>query len=250
LISQCVVNEAEAVQAVERLCGSGMTALIQEWAGGPREAVGVFRAGGKVLAEFAHLTLRTTPMLGGFCVVRESIPVPPELGQAARALVDAIDLDGYSHVEFRRDTRGRALLMEINPRLSASIELAVRSGVNFPLMLWRWASGGRVEVQKGYKAGVRMRWLAGDVRWLMEAVGAPRRPDSVPALRAVAMFGRDFARRSVYDYLDYGDLGPSIAELGHSVLGVGRILTKRASRASSVASAKDSTKMENCDGQD
>ena len=99
--------------------------------------------------------------------------------------------------------------MEVNARLSGSIELASRSGVDFPLMLWQWASGAPVQESLGYRTGVRLRWLTGDGRWLLETLRGPGRPDSVPAGRAVATFAADFARRSAYDFFDLRDPYPS-----------------------------------------
>lgn len=61
--------------------------------------------------------------------------------EAGERLVTELDLDGYSEVEFRRDREGNAVLMEINPRLSASVEVAVRAGVPFSRLLYAWAAG-------------------------------------------------------------------------------------------------------------
>src|SRR2546430_14580761 len=88
--------------------------------------------------------MRTDPPLGGLSVLRQSIAVPPDIGPQAEALVREIDLEGYSEVEFRRDAAGVSYLMEINPRLSASVEVAVRAGVDFPNLLYQWASGGPI----------------------------------------------------------------------------------------------------------
>ena len=139
---------------------------MQQLATGTREAVSVFYAHGKVWASFAQLAHRTTPVMGGISVVRESISMPAELESAALALVRAMDLEGYSEVEFRRDARGRPLLMEINARLSGSLEVAVRSGVPFPALLWQWASGEPLSPVSGYRTGIKMRYLKGDIKWL------------------------------------------------------------------------------------
>ena len=109
---------------------------------------------------------RTTPALGGVSVLRESIPMPADLESAALALVHALDLEGYSEIEFRRDATGRPFLMEINARLSGSLEVAVRSGVPFPELLWRWAADEPLFPVSGYRTGVKMRYLKGDVKWL------------------------------------------------------------------------------------
>ncbi|HTW10506.1 MAG TPA: ATP-grasp domain-containing protein, partial [Acidimicrobiales bacterium] len=193
---------------------------------GEREGIGLFRANGQILGEFAHISIRTTPMLGGACTMRESITMPPELRKAAISLVEAIDLEGYSQVEFRRDANGRPLLMEVNSRLSGSIELASRAGVDFALMTWQWASGGPVQASRGYRSGVRLRWLAGDGRWLLETLRAPERPDATPALRAIAGFTWDFARSRAYDFVDAGDLMPAVAEGARVLAKLGQKLSR------------------------
>ena len=189
VISQAVLEESEALTYVKRLHDVGSSAVLQQWATGRREAVSVFYVWGRVWAKFAEVAHRTTPALGGVSVVREGIPMPADLESAALALVHALDLEGYSEVEFRRDGAGRPLLMEINARLSGSLEVAVRSGVPFPALLWRWAAGEPLSTISGYRPGVKMRYLKGDVKWLWENIESRgRRPDCVPPKRALATF--------------------------------------------------------------
>ena len=91
--------------------------------------------------------------------MRESIPVPEELLNAAVSLATTIGVEGPSEVEFRRDASGRPLLMEINARLAGTLENAIHSGVDFPLMIWQWGTGQPIEPVKSYRTGVRTRWL-------------------------------------------------------------------------------------------
>lgn len=141
-------------------------ALVQAVAPGSRETIKLFRVGGEVVARFAMRVERTWPPLGGSSVFRESIDPPRDALLFAEQLVDAIGLDGYSEVEFRRGDAGEPLLMEVNPRLSQSVELAIRAGVDFPRMQLEWARGGRVERVRDYRKGVRLGWLAGEARLL------------------------------------------------------------------------------------
>jgi hypothetical protein len=46
--------------------------------------------------------------------------------------------------------------MEINPRLSASVEVAVRAGVDFPYLLYQWANGDPIDHVEYYRVG---RWM-------------------------------------------------------------------------------------------
>jgi predicted ATP-grasp superfamily ATP-dependent carboligase len=214
----CVVavDLEETLRAVESLATAGAGAVLQEWIPGRREAVSLVRAEGRVWARFAQVATRMYPPLGGSSVARESIPLPGDIAAAAERLVEAGRLDGYSEVEFRRDAQGRPLLMEINPRLSASVEIAVRAGVDFPLLLYRWAAGEPLRAVNGYRVGVRMRWLGGDIRWLRATLMTQGRPDSPPATEAVGAFARDFLRRAAYDYVAADDLLPAFAAAGSS----------------------------------
>jgi predicted ATP-grasp superfamily ATP-dependent carboligase len=227
VVSKAVVEEAEAVQYVEQLIELGGSPVVQQMANGPREAVSLFYARGKVWAKFAQVAYRTTPVLGGVSVVREGIPMPFDLESAALALVRNLDLEGCSEVEFRRDAAGRPLLMEINARLSGSIEVAVRSGVPFPTLLWQWAAGEPLAAVPGYRTGVKMRYLKGDLKWLWENIERRgRQPDGVSPQTAIATFTRDFIRRQRYDYMDRHDLGPAVAALAGNVNLARRKLTK------------------------
>ena len=218
VISEAVLNESEALAFVERLHEVGSSMVAQQLVTGPREAVSVFYAKDRVWAKFAQVAHRTTPALGGVSVVRESIPMPADLESAALALVHALDLEGYSEIEFRRDAAGRPFLMEINARLSGSIEVAVRSGVDFPALVWRWAADEPLSAIPDYRTGVKMRHLKGDVKWLRENLTGPdKRPDCVPPKKALAIFAKDFLHRQSYDYVDRTDLRPAFVALAGDV---------------------------------
>jgi predicted ATP-grasp superfamily ATP-dependent carboligase len=208
-----VINEAEAVAATEKFLAAGSAVLAQQWASGRREGVTLFIVDGEVLAACGCAALRTSPPLGGASVMRESIPIPPEIYSAAVRLATTIGLQGVCEVEFRRDADNRPLLMEINARLAGTIENAVHSGVDFPLLIWQWAAGLPIDRVTGYKTGVRTRWLHGDLRWLRDNHGRAGRPDSMSRARALWTFTSEFARTRHHDCFSWRDLGPVMAEL-------------------------------------
>jgi predicted ATP-grasp superfamily ATP-dependent carboligase len=221
LACEAVVNVDEAKRAVATMLEAGGQAILQQWLPGSREAVSLFYAQGRVWARFMQVAHRMYPPLGGSSVLRESIPLHADATDAAESLVRAIELEGYSEIEFRRDQAGRPALMEINPRLSASVEIAVRSGVNFPLLLYSWAAGERLGEVSGYRLGYRMRWLGGDLYHLRDAyrLRGQGRPDIPPLGRAMGAFLTDFLRPTGYDYLDVRDVAPAVVAtrdmLGH-----------------------------------
>jgi predicted ATP-grasp superfamily ATP-dependent carboligase len=215
----------EALGLVDGMLRDGVDVLVQEWLGGDREAVSFVYASGRFWARFAQRADRTFPSLGGNSVMRESISLPLDITSAAERLVAEIDLEGYSEVEFRRDQSGRAALMEINPRLSASVEIAVRAGVPFPRLLHEWASGQALTETSGYVTGLRMRWLGGDLLHLKSVFSHPNRPDAPSRRRALATFAADFARPLGYDYVDRSDLRPALL----ATAGLARRVSRRLS---------------------
>jgi len=200
--SRLVTTPAEARDAVAELTCFGGGTLFQQLLTGRREAISFIYAGGQVRARFAQWAKRTWPPLGGVSVLRQSIPFPQDIGDQAERLVREIDLEGYSEVEFRRDADGVPYLMEINPRLSGSVEIAVRSGVDFPNLLYQWASGEPVQEISAYAVGGWMRDLQGDLSTTIDALKERGRPGVSAPTDALRDFCVSFLKPTHYDYLD------------------------------------------------
>ena len=222
LVPVDVTSRGEAAEFMTRILGAGSGLLAQEWVPGGREGVSLFVADDEVIAACGHIAHRTSPPLGGASVVRESIAPPADTLDVAVRLAKAIGLQGPCEVEFRRDAAGRALLMEINARLAGTIENAVQSGVDLPLMIWRWATGQDNEPVMAHRTGVRTRWLHGDLRWLLQNWKRRGRPDSVPRLRSIGVFLAEFGQGARYDYFDHRDVRPFIAELRYTLHVLGK----------------------------
>jgi predicted ATP-grasp superfamily ATP-dependent carboligase len=210
-----VRTPTEAREHLSEMLGLGAVVLIQEWIGGARLAVSFVHTHGSFYGEFAQVAHRMLPILGGDSVMRESVPLPDDAASDARRLVSELDLDGYAEVEFRRNADGVPVLMEVNPRLSASIECAVRSGIDFPSLVLAWAAGDLPKPERStYRTGVRVRWLSADVRWLLENARQQGAPDTVPVSDAWASFIADFRKPTSYDYFDARDLRPAAVSVG------------------------------------
>ncbi len=212
LSCQLVTSADEARRAVEEAVYLGGSVLIQQFLSGRCEAVNFLYAGGEVYACFAQWAKRMQPPLGGTSVFRQSIAVPEDIGEQAERLVRAANLEGYCEVEFRRDATGKPYLMEINPRLSASIEVAVRAGVDFPHLIFQWASGEPIAHVATYRVGEWMRYLQGDLLTTLQTITQRGRPGVTPPLRAFGAFLAAFCVPAHYDYLDWRDLKPALNE--------------------------------------
>jgi len=209
LICKLVTTLDEARLAIEELTQFGGTILFQQFLPGKREAVSFLYANGEMYARFAQWAKRTQPPLGGTSVYRQSIDIPQDIGDQAERLVREIELDGYSEVEFRRGKDGKPYLMEINPRLSASVEVAVRAGVDFPYLLYQWASGEPIDRVEGYLPGNWMRYLEGDILTTVQTITQRGRPGVTPVPRAFLEFFTSFLIPAGYDYVDWRDPLPA-----------------------------------------
>jgi predicted ATP-grasp superfamily ATP-dependent carboligase len=223
----------EAAAATEKFIAAGAGVLAQQLIQGRREGVTLFVADGEVTAAFAHVEHRTIPPLGGVSVLRESIELPPDTLAASERLARAIGLEGLCEAEYRRDAANRPLLMEINARPAGTIEIAALCGIDFPEMIWQHATGGRVSRSGSYRTGLRMRWLYGELRWLVLNRASAGRPDTVPMRLALWRFCSEFLRTRHYDSVDLRDLKPGIIELLNTAWFVRRHLTQPETRSKS-----------------
>ncbi len=196
-----VVNDEEQLfNAVQEITKKGMIALVQEKI--PMEGAGygvsaLLNWKSEVRAIFVHKRLREYPVRGGPSTLRISVKYP-ELAKLGVKLLKYIGFQGAAMVEFKMDPRDNTpKLMEINPRLWGSLQLAIASGVNFPLYLVKLALDGDVEEVTDYKEGIIARWLLpGDI---LHFLSNPERFSLKPS------FFKFFGKNLTYDIIDFRD---------------------------------------------
>lgn len=115
------------------------------------------------LALFSHRRLLEKPPSGGVSVLSESVPLDNEMVEAAGKLLSEVRWKGVAMVEFKRDIRdGRAKLMEINGRFWGSLQLAVSSGVDFPVLYLNYNLGKKsASLLSDFTVGHRLKWFYG-----------------------------------------------------------------------------------------
>ncbi|EXX85699.1 hypothetical protein BG53_07725 [Paenibacillus darwinianus] len=108
---------------------------------------------GRLKASFVQKELRHFPHPAGPSTMQQSVWMP-ELLERAKAVMSRLPWYGVAELEFMVDPRdGIPKFMEINPRFWGSLHLAVRSGVDFPRLLYRIALGERVKEVTAYEVG-------------------------------------------------------------------------------------------------
>jgi predicted ATP-grasp superfamily ATP-dependent carboligase len=190
--------------------------MLQERIVGPGMGVFACYAEGRPVAFFSHRRLRERPPWGGVSVLSESIAVDPVARGYATTLLDELGWHGIAMVEFKVDARdGSPRLMEINGRFWGSLQLAIDAGVDFPALLLLSAARQPLPSQPAYRAGVRSRWLWGDIDSLLLTLFGGRRapagwqPDR---LGAVLRFLRLWDGDTCYDNPRRDDVRPWLLE--------------------------------------
>lgn len=188
--------------------------LVQEFLPGHGEGIFLLARGGECLAAFAHRRLREKPPSGGVSVLRESVEPDPRLLAASQALIARLGLDGVAMVEFRCPPGEEPALMEINPRLWGSLQLAIDAGIDFPELLWRMHAGLPVPMPEA-RLGVRTRWLLGDVDHLLISLKRVDMRKATGRTRRAVVFDflRSFWDGSRLEVLRAEDLRPFLREL-------------------------------------
>lgn len=172
---RAVKSSQELTEALGGWPEEAFPILVQERIEGPGLGAFLLFAEGRQIAAFAHRRIREKPPTGGVSVYRESVELRADVGTFSRALLEHFGWSGVAMVEFKEDAAtGTPYLMEVNARFWGSLQLAVDAGVDFPTLLVRSARGEAVEPIRGYRLGVRSRWLWGDVDHLIWMLKAPR----------------------------------------------------------------------------
>jgi predicted ATP-grasp superfamily ATP-dependent carboligase len=155
----------DALAYVRYLHARGVGTLLQQHCPGEGVGVELLAKRGEVLVALQHRRLHETTGHGS--TYRETVVLDRRLFAACAGLMRALDYTGVAMVEFRVDSwSGRWALLEVNGRFWDSLPLATAAGIDFPAHLFDMLVHGRTRFDRRYRAGVRSRALANDIRWL------------------------------------------------------------------------------------
>ena len=118
---------------------------------------------GSLKKYFFHKRILEKPPTGGVSVLCESICEDIPIKNYATKLLNELQWHGVAMVEFKKDyITGIPFLMEINARFWGSLELAIRSGVDFPFETYNMICGKRINSENStYRKGIRCTWVTG-----------------------------------------------------------------------------------------
>ena len=167
-------NLDEMLAAYRQAADAGLEVMLQEFIPGD-DTCGVnynsYWWEGQPLVEFTARKVRNAPPDTGSPCVAMSAKVP-EVFEYGRRVLNAMGFFGFACTEFKRDPRdGIYKLMEVNGRHNLSSLLAVRCGLNFPVLHYRHLALNELPHQIPFEEGVYWIDLTRDMtystkRWL------------------------------------------------------------------------------------
>lgn len=186
--------------------------MVQAFIEGAGQGIFALYDRGKPVAFFAHQRIRERPPWGGVSVLSESRQPDPRTLSLAQRLLDDAQWHGVAMVEFKVGVDGIPYLMEINTRFWGSLQLAIDAGVDFPSMLADLALDHPVQPPQ-LKAGLRLRWLLGDLDHLYLTLRSPRYSSAEKLRTVAALLKPDFSGRTRHEVNRMDDMQPAWQEL-------------------------------------
>jgi len=118
----------------------------------------------KPLALFMHERIHELPPTGGASTLRDSI-FSYSIAKMSCRLLSHIRWKGLAMVEYRMSPNGAFYILEINGRPWGSLPLAVKCGIDFPYLAYKYAIGEIPKQQKlqPYLLNLRQAWLEGEI---------------------------------------------------------------------------------------
>ena len=120
--------------------------------------------------------LRYYPIKGGSSSLCITIDVP-EMAEVCKKLLDSINWVGFADFDILEKDSGDYRIIELNPRLPASIRAAAISGVNFPECIVNNMLGKGIKTYS-YQPGRFLRYLGLDLAWFCSS---PKRFSAKPS---------------------------------------------------------------------
>ncbi|MBD3272530.1 MAG: ATP-grasp domain-containing protein [Elusimicrobia bacterium] len=214
-------NQSEVAVIYEKLSKLKTGVIAQEYIIGQGVGISVLAHKGRIIASYTHQRLREQYITGGpstFCASYHS----EQLEEYAQRFLKQSGWSGIFMLEFKLNKeRNTYYLMEINPRFWGSMELAIRSGINFPYLYYQWICGEPIDTVNNKTKHIKLKYLKMDTKAFATYVHDPHTTSRF--LKILRYFGEYSDFRVRYN-LDCKDWKINIPEIIETIKNIGKIL--------------------------
>ena len=153
-------------ETVEKEYGSSSLQSYVNHADKPYYNVMLYRdSKGEILARTILEIQRFYPIKGGSSSYGVTVDIP-ELVILCNRVLDALDWHGFADFDVLKNEKGEYLIIEMNPRVPASLRAAAISGINFPELMVNDCLG-LLQNSYDYSSGKKLRYLGLDIMWFI-----------------------------------------------------------------------------------
>jgi len=133
--------------------------IVQKYIPGPTYLTQAICNKGKVLSVIPHYKFREWPITGGISCRAKTI-VSDKLIQYSKRILEELKWHGEAGLEWKYDPIEEDFyFLEINPRFEGSLDIAIKSGVNLPLILIDIMNNISTVHNLIYKPDTHYRWF-------------------------------------------------------------------------------------------
>lgn len=124
---------------------------------------------GELKSAIVFAKVRWYPVEGGSSTLNQTVD-RPDIIKSCRKLLQVIGWRGYADIDLIQDPRDNtAKIIEINPRITGSVKICFKSGVNFAQQIIEDMNGKPVTPMLEYKKNVYLRYFQKDILWLLKS---------------------------------------------------------------------------------
>ncbi len=160
-------------QVLPGIIGEYGSCSLQEFIppGGRQFKVHQFRtASGECVGPAVVEKLRYYPVNGGSSCCNRTVDFP-ELARLAAEVLDRLGWEGFADFDLIEDPRdGSIRIMEINPRLPASVKSTFKAGVDYAAIYVDYCLGRPLGTYR-CRSGVYLRYMGLDLLWFIKSPG-------------------------------------------------------------------------------
>jgi predicted ATP-grasp superfamily ATP-dependent carboligase len=180
---------------------------------------GLYRDGEPVVTSQKRLR-RGYKYARGPSVYHEAVD-DPELEATGRALLAELDWEGLASVGFIENDAGEFELLEVNPRIPASVPVDVHAGVDYPARYWELARECAVTQATDYRPGTASHLLRGELVHLHSIVREDYPLAERPTFSGAAWnVASSLVLQPRFDLLSLDDPGPFVRDTLNTVKSV------------------------------
>lgn len=112
-----------------------------------------------VKGKISCFAARRSPVVSSSITLESTVVDEPRIFETCRRIVELLNLDGNIGFDFKADSEGFPQILEINPRLTATVALNAAAGLNFPYLSLKHALGEKLpSVEPRYGVSVTRRY--------------------------------------------------------------------------------------------